>query len=132
MNDKANTIEKLANSKLYKDYERAFSETTQLPVTLRPVESWQLPHHGKQRESPFCSLMAQKSRSCAACLQTQEKLSQAAQREPASITCPHGLTDTAVPVRAGERTIGFLQTGQVFRAKPTEGRFERTAKLAAE
>jgi AraC-like DNA-binding protein len=132
MNDNAHTIEKLTNSKMYQDYERAFTETARMPVTLRPVESWQLPHHGRRGESPFCSLMAQKSRSCAACLQTQEKLSQAAQREAASITCPHGLTDTAVPVRAGERTIGFLQTGQVFRAKPTEARFERTAKLVAE
>jgi len=42
------------------------------------------------------------------------------------------MTDTAVPVRAGDRTIGFLQTGQVFRAKPTLARFERTVKLAAE
>src|ERR1043166_6795005 len=131
MNDNAHTIEKLTNSKMYQDYERAFTETARMPVTLRPVESWQLPHHGRRGESPFCSLMAQKSRSCAACLQTQEKLSQAAQREAASITCPHGLTDTAVPVRAGERTIGFLQTGQVFRAKPTEARFERAGKLVA-
>jgi len=72
MNDNTNTIEKLTSLKMYQDYERAFSETTRLPVTLRPVESWQLPLHGKRNENPFCSLMAQKSRSCAACLQTQE------------------------------------------------------------
>jgi len=132
MNDKADTIEKLAKSKLYKDYERAFSETTQLPVTLRPVESWQLPHHGKQRENPFCSMMAQKSRSCAACLQTQQRLTDLAQREPQTVTCPHGMCDTAVPVRMGEQPVGFLLTGQVFRKKPTVAQFERTAKLAVD
>src|SRR6185436_11732675 len=39
-------IEALMNSKVYQDYERAFTEATGLPVALRPVESWQLPHHG--------------------------------------------------------------------------------------
>jgi YesN/AraC family two-component response regulator len=42
------------------------------------------------------------------------------------------LTDTAVPVRLGDKLIGFLQTGQVFRKKPTEAQFEKTAELATE
>src|SRR5690606_4973221 len=46
-------IEALAKSKIYQDYERAFSEATGLPVALRPVESWQLPLHGKRNENPF-------------------------------------------------------------------------------
>jgi AraC-like DNA-binding protein len=132
MNDKTNTIEKLASSKIYQDYERSFSETTQMPVTLRSVESWQLPHHGKRSENPFCGLMAAKSRSCAACLQTQQRLTEAAEREPRTVTCAHGMSDTAVPVLMGDRQIGFLQTGQVFRKKPTQAQFERSAKLAAE
>src|SRR4051812_36080153 len=41
-------IEAMVNSKIYQDYEKAFSETTGMPVALRPVESWQLPHHGKR------------------------------------------------------------------------------------
>ena len=52
-------IEALSNSRIYQDYERAFTEATGLPVALRSVESWQLPHHGKRNESPFCDLMAQ-------------------------------------------------------------------------
>ena len=119
MNDKATIIEKLTNSKIYQEYERAFSETTQMPVALRPMESWQLPHHGKRSENPFCALMAEKSRSCASCLQTQQRLTELAQREPQTVTCAHGMSDTAVPIRMGERTIGFLQTGQVFRKKPS-------------
>jgi AraC-like DNA-binding protein len=130
MNTNGNVIEKLAGSKIYKDYERAFSETTGWPVTLRPIESWQLSHHGKRSENRFCSFMAQKSQSCAACLQVQQKLVEKAQAEPQSVTCLHGLCDTAVPVRLGDKTVGFLQTGQIFRKKPTDSQFERTAQLA--
>jgi AraC-like DNA-binding protein len=125
-------IEALISSKVFQDYERAFSEATGLPVALRPVESWQLPHHGKRNEAPFCALMSEKSRACAACLQVQEKLSQAAAREARTVGCPAGLCDTAVPVRLGDRLIGFLQTGQIFRKKPTQAQFERAAKLVAE
>ena len=125
-------IEALAGSKIYQDYERAFSEATGLPVALRSVESWQLPHHGKRFENPFCGMLAQKSRSCAACLQTQQKLSETATREPQTVMCQAGLCDTAVPVRMGDQLIGFLTTGQVFRKKPTEAQFNRTAKLFAD
>ena len=122
-------LEALADSRLYHDYEHAFSEATGLPVALRPVESWQLPLHGKRHENPLCQMMAQKSRACAACLQVSESLSQCGAREPQSVTCPLGMCDTAVPVRLGDRLIGFLQTGQVFRRKPSQAQFERTAEL---
>ena len=125
-------LEALVNSRIYHDYERAFSEATGLPVALRPVETWQLPLHGKRNENPFCRILAQKSRSCAMCLQMLELQSQSAMHEAKSVTCPAGLCDTAVPVRLGDRLIGFLQTGQVFRKKPTPAQFERVARLAAE
>jgi AraC-like DNA-binding protein/ligand-binding sensor protein len=121
-------LEALANSRVFQDYERAFTEATGLPVALRPVETWQLPHHGKRNEGPFCSLISEKSRACASCLSVQEKLSELAALEAHTIGCPNGLSDTAVPVRLGDRLIGFLQTGQVFRKKPTEGQFDRAAK----
>jgi AraC-like DNA-binding protein len=125
-------IDALANSKVYAEYERAFSEATGLPVALRPVESWQLPHHGKRNESPFCDLMAQKSRACAACLQVQERLSEAAAQSAHTVACPAGLCDTAIPVRLGDRLLGFLQTGQLFRKRPTPAQFDRVLKLVAE
>jgi len=97
---------------------------------LQPVETWQLPHHGKRNENPFCALLSQKSRACAACLQVQERLCAKAASEPQTVACAIGLCDTAVPVRLSDRLIGFLQTGQLFRKKPTEAQFERTVKLA--
>jgi AraC-like DNA-binding protein/ligand-binding sensor protein len=124
-------IEALANSKIYQDYERAFSEATGLPLALRSVESWQLPHNGKRFENPFCAMLAQKSRACAACLQVQQQLSETATNEPQTINCPAGLCDVAIPVRMGDQLIGFLTTGQVFCKKPNEAQFNRTVKLLA-
>lgn len=129
--DKA-LVATLAKSRIYQDYERAFSESTGLPVALRPVESWQLPNHGKRHENPLCAAMAEKSRACAACLQIQQKLSESAGCEPATVTCHLGLVDTAVPVRLGEKTVAFLQTGQILRKKASESQIEKTAQLVAE
>ncbi len=125
-------VEALLGSRIFQDYEKAFTEATGLPVAFRAVESWQLPHHGKRNEGPFCSLISEKSRACASCLQVQEKLSELAMQEAHTMGCPNGLCDTAVPVRLGDRLIGFLQTGQVFRKKPTEAQFERTARQMLE
>src|SRR5436190_18660702 len=125
-------IEVLLQSKVYRDYERAFTETTGLPVALRPVESWQLPLHGKRHEAPYCALMSEKSRACAACLLMQERLSEAATSEWRTMVCSSGLSESAVPVRLGDRLIGFLQTGQVFSKKPTPSQFERTATMLKE
>ena len=127
-----NLVEALSNSRVFQDYEKAFTEATGLPVAFRAVESWQLPHHGKRNEGPFCALVSEKSRACASCLQVQEKLSEAAAMEPHTATCPNGLCDTAVPVRLGDRLIGFLQTGQVFRKKPNDAQFERVARQVEE
>src|ERR1041385_6100758 len=99
MQNENNLAEALSSSKIYQDYERAFSEATGLPVALRPVESWQLPLHGRRSENPFCAMMAAKSRACAACLQVEQKLSEKAGYEPGSETCQIGMYDTAVPVR---------------------------------
>ncbi|HVM47388.1 MAG TPA: helix-turn-helix domain-containing protein [Candidatus Acidoferrum sp.] len=125
-------VEALTNSRIFHEYERAFTEATGLPVALRPVESWQLPHHGHRHESPFCAMISEASRACAACLQVQEKLADVAALEPHTVGCPVGLCDTAVPVRLGDRLIGFLQTGQVFRKRPTEAQFRRVLKLVKE
>jgi AraC-like DNA-binding protein len=101
-------------------------------VALQPVETWQLPHHGKRNENPFCSLMSQKSCACASCLQVQERLCEKAAHEPRTVACPVGLCDIAVPVRLSDKLIGFLQTGQLFRKKPTKIQFARAARLVAE
>ena len=67
-------IGQLSRSEIYRDYERAFGEATGLPLTLRPVEDFHLAHHGKRHENPFCALMAQWNKTCAARLDAQQRL----------------------------------------------------------
>jgi AraC-like DNA-binding protein len=123
-------IEILTHSEMFQNYERAYTEATEMPMTLRAVETWLLPFHGKRKETAFCALMAGKTRTCAACLQLQAKLTQDAMNKPATRTCAYGLCETAVPVRLGPQTIGFLQTGQVLRHNPSELTFQRAVNQA--
>ncbi|CAN5655077.1 hypothetical protein BH20VER1_BH20VER1_11870 [soil metagenome] len=121
-------IQQLSRTALYQGYERAFSAATGMPLALRGVEHWQMALHGKEHENPFCALMAQTSGSCAACLEVQQKIGEGATDQPKTITCFAGLSDAAVPVRVGERLIGFLQTGQVMLKQPQQAKFDRTAR----
>jgi AraC-like DNA-binding protein/ligand-binding sensor protein len=127
--DNQSLVEALTSSRIYRDYERAFGDLTGLPIALQPVETWQLPHHGKRHENAFCALMSKKNRSCAACLQTQERLCKQAATDAETVTCPVGLSDSAVPVRMSDRLVGYLQIGQVFRKKPSEAQFKKTIDL---
>ncbi len=122
-----NLLQKLSRSRIYQDYEQAYGKATSLPLTLRPPDILNAALHGKKNEHPFCSLMAETSRTCAACLETQQKVGDAAREGAATIICFAGLCDTAVPIRIGNELIGFLQTGQIALKKPTRAKFNRIA-----
>ncbi len=122
------TVEQLRRSQIYRDYESAFRETTGLPLSLRPLEAFDLPHHGDPKENPFCALIAKTNRSCAACLQLQRSLEDSANLEPRTLKCFAGLCDSAVPVRVGENLIAFLHTGQILFHEPTRQDFKRATR----
>jgi len=90
------------------------------------VETWGLPLHDDANESPFCRLMSQHNKTCAACLEVQAKLNQDTTGSAVTATCTFGLRDTVVPVKLGPRLIGYLRTGQVFTQGPTEDDLVRT------
>ena len=126
--ESSSLVDQLKRSQIYRDYESAFRETTGLPISLRPVEAFDLPHHGDPNESPFCMLMAKSNHSCAACLQLQRKIEDQAKLEPKTLKCFAGLCDSAVPVRVGENLIAFLNTGQIMLHKPTREMFAKTTR----
>jgi AraC-like DNA-binding protein len=132
MRGDADLIQRLSRSEIYSDYERAFGESTELPLMLRPTEFWQLPHRNRAHENPFCALLAQTNRSCAGCLEVQQRAVDGAKDHPASVTCFAGLCDTAVPIQLGERTIGYLQTGQVGLKKPSKRQFRKISQQIVE
>src|SRR5437868_15374947 len=94
-------VAQLKRSEIYRDYEQAFRETTGLPIALRPIEAFDLPHHGDPKENPFCALVARSNRSCAACLLHQRHVEEEARLQPKTLKCFAGLCDSAVPVRVG-------------------------------
>ena len=115
-------------SELYRDYERAFQEATGLPLSLRSIETFNLPHQDRPYENPFCGLMGSTNQTCATCLQLQRKVEEAASLKPQTLECFAGLCDSAVPIRVGEDLIAFLQTGQVLLHRPNRREFSRIAR----
>ncbi len=118
-------IAHLEKTELYREYERAFESTTGLPLAIRRVGALHSPLHGSKQGSPFCAVMAARNKSCAACLRLQQQVEERATKEACTLQCFAGLTESAVPIRAGERVLGFLQTGQVLQEAPSEAGFKK-------
>ena len=125
-------IDTLRRSKLFRSYERVFSEATGLPLTLRPMQYWQLEHHGKTHENAFCALLAEQPDTLAVCLQAHEEMIRRTHDRPLTVTCPFGLTESAVPVKLGGQTIGFLRVGQVLRRTRDKTDTRKVARTLAE
>jgi len=122
-------IDMLRRSRLFRDYENVFTKATGLALTLRPLQFWQLAHHGKKQENPFCALLAEEPTTLAVCLQAHQDMIDHTGELPRTVTCPFGLTETAVPVKLGSKTIGYLRIGQVLRHTPAKS---DTAKVSRE
>jgi AraC-like DNA-binding protein/ligand-binding sensor protein len=121
-------VDQLRRSQVYRDYERAFQEATGLPLSLRPVETFDLPHQGNPYENPFCALMASANPTCAGCLQVQRRVEAAADLRPRTLRCAAGLWESAVPIHVGDDLIGFLRTGQVLLHRPSKREFSTIAR----
>ncbi len=121
------TLEILSASQMYRDYERAFTQGTGLPLRLQEPELLNLIRYTKKQENPFCALMAKSNESCAQCYTLQCKVEAAAQFQPKTLKCFAGLCETAVPVRVAENVIAFLHTGQVMLQRPDKVQFKQIA-----
>ena len=127
-NDLHQLAEKLSHSQVLKDYEQAFSEATGLPLAFHPMGHEGPAHLGSSFANPFCTRLAATHEGCRVCQETLQRLTAPGTADSRSETCPAGLTDSAVPVRLGQQTIGFLQTGQVALTKLNRGTFRALVK----
>ena len=118
----------LRRSRLFRDYESVFTKATGLPLALRPLDYWQLEHQGKKHENPFCALLAERPATLAVCLQAHDEMIRHTGDLPHTVTCPFGLTETAVPVKLGDKTIGYLRIGQVLRHMPIKSDTTRVSR----
>ena len=113
-------VDMLRRSRLFRDYENVFTKATGLALTLRPLEFWQLAHRGKKHENPFCAMLAEHPKSLAVCLQSHQDMIDHTGLLPHTVTCPFGLTETAIPVKLGADVVGYLRIGQVLRHIPAK------------
>ena len=73
-------------------------------------------------------MIAQTNPGCATYLEAEQSAVDAARSRPATVRCFADLCHTAVPIKLGERTIGFLQTGQIALDLPSAPGFEVIAQ----
>lgn len=125
-------IQRISRSEIYSEYEKAFGESLGLPLMLRPIEFWKLPHQNRPHENPFCALLARTNRTCASCLEVQQQAADGAKEQAVSVTCFAGLCDTAVPIKLGELVVGFLVTGQVALKQPSKAQFKSITQKIVE
>jgi len=113
----------LSRSQIFKDYERAFSEAMGLPLNIRAHHSWSPAHHGKTDHDSFAAILARFNQARAACLRAQTDASQEPTSTTRTVTWFAGLSESAVPVYAGDHILGFLETGEVMLKNPTKKHF---------
>lgn len=124
--ESATISEKLSQSQILRDYERAFAEATGLPLKFTPSGKKRPAMRGSLVVNKFCEHMVNTEPGCQLCVEMQSNLAaSSADGVTVSAACVAGLTDSSVPVRVGERVLGHLQTGQVALKKLTPGGFRR-------
>lgn len=118
----------LQRSEIFRDYQQAFETITGLPVVLRGVGSFHPPLQGSKRRARFCGLMASSNKTCAACLQLQQRVEEESKGKTLTLECFAGLNESLVPITARNTVFAFLQTGQVFLRPPSKSQFTRLAR----
>lgn len=125
--------EKLSQSQILRDYERAFSEATGLPLKFSPAGRKRPGMRGSPAANAFCVQMAENEPGCRMCVDMQDQLAaESTSGGTESAVCIAGLTDSAVPVRVGDKVLGYLQTGQIALKKLTRSDFQRVVTFLTE
>jgi AraC-like DNA-binding protein/ligand-binding sensor protein len=125
---KKSTCSSLAETQIYRDYWRAYTHATGLPLRLREAARQGSALEVGRGASPLCALLARTNVSCQTCLALQQRVEREARIEPKTLKCFAGLCETAVPVRIGEDLVAWLETGHILLDHPTKSKFSRLAK----
>jgi AraC-like DNA-binding protein len=118
-------LEQIHRSELYKNYERAFVETSGLSLRLASTNGRLMSDCDHHHKNPFCELLSPKNKTCEACARAWQNLTLFGEQAPHTSTCFAGLSESCVPIRTGGKTIGYLLTGEVTTGRPTQARFAK-------
>jgi len=130
MKSNSDVVKSLAESPVFRDYERAFVEAMGLPLSLVPAEDVSRTQREVGSINRFCALVGSAPGARAACLECSGRICQRASDGAAVMMCPYGLSEAAVPVRIGREVVGYLRTGQVAGRSPTPAQCDRAVAAA--
>jgi len=120
-----NLIERLKASPFYQACQNAFRDGTDLPLIVQSVHEPDFnPCHASKNQNSFCQLLNSSHGSCEQCVMEQQNLLSHSMEKAFTHTCFAGLKESAVPLKLGHSTIGFLRTGQVFTQQPNLEQFK--------
>lgn len=117
--------EKLSQSEILQDYERAFSEATGMPLEFRAAGKKRPGMRNRPHANPFCAHLIETEPGCKMCVDMQNRLTAPEAGGTRSGICAAGLTDSAVPVKVGDQILGYLSTGQIALRRLTRSDFHR-------
>jgi AraC-like DNA-binding protein/ligand-binding sensor protein len=113
---------KLADSPFYQTYRRAFANATGLSLVLVSAdEDVTVAGQADRYGSPFCNALNGGESACRRCVLEHRCLARTVTDKAETMTCFAGLRETMIPVRAGNKTVALLSTGQVF-TTPSQSR----------
>ncbi|MGK0188586.1 MAG: AraC-like DNA-binding protein/ligand-binding sensor protein [Verrucomicrobiales bacterium] len=114
-------IEKLKSAPFYQVYQNAFRSATGLPLVLVSADEQSFnPCRASENQNPFCREINTGANQCAECVLAQKCALNMATDRAGTTECFAGMKETAVPVKLGNRTVGFMKTGQIFTRKPDD------------
>ena len=115
-----NLIERLKASPFFQVCQNAFREGTDLPLIVQSADRPTFnPCHSSPHQNPFCQSLNSSHGSCQQCVLAQRELFSHSTDKASTNTCFAGLKETAVPLKLGNHTVGFLKTGQIFTNPPS-------------
>lgn len=120
---------KLVDSPFFQTYRRAFINATGLGLVLVSAdEEVEVADQNGRFTAPFCKALNENEAGCRRCQLEHRCLAREVGDKAETRTCYAGMRETLIPVRAGNKTVAYLSTGQVFTASATPRDFGRVAE----
>lgn len=104
--------EAIANSHQVEHFQAAFEAATGMVLQILP-DSPDFSPSDDSRANPFCRILNEQNR-CPECVRAAHCIVTEAKDKPKAFSCFAQLSETAVPVIAGQVPVAYLTTGQVF------------------
>ena len=119
----------LARSRIYRDWTKAFSEITGVPLFLRPIEPTMLPSARQGRKKWTCGVLGQPNCACKSCARGFERIANRVSSSEDFVKCRCGCCGAAVPIRSGKDLVALLQAGPRSGSKLPPQKYGAAIKL---